>query len=262
MPTPKLGIFNEPDVDGEALSAPGTDHRDTTAALPSSTPTTQPESGRSAPNVSQPRNLRKSSFGFPDADPWGSPAMHRGHDHAPTNGNGAPSTIAAAGTATAAAITMPQRTTSAFTTTSQSTSSIPDRAAPTRQSTSSDGGWGFTGGPNDTFRGPNQGAGFGDPSGDGGGDGPNHPSGLGAIIAPRLGGISAPDEVITVNSLPEKEGMFLFQHRNYQVTSTLRNSRVIRRYSDFVWLLDCLHKRYPFRQLPLLPPKSFASKFE
>jgi sorting nexin-8 len=65
-----------------------------------------------------------------------------------------------------------------------------------------------------------------------------------------------------VNSLPEKEGMFLFQHRNYQVTSTLRNSRVIRRYSDFVWLLDCLHKRYPFRQLPLLPPKSFASKFE
>ena len=25
-----------------------------------------------------------------------------------------------------------------------------------------------------------------------------------------------------------------------------------------MWLLDCLHKRYPFRQLPLLPPKTLA----
>ena len=30
---------------------------------------------------------------------------------------------------------------------------------------------------------------------------------------------------------------------------------VSRRYSDFVWLLDCLVKRYPFRLLPSLPPK-------
>jgi sorting nexin-8 len=54
--------------------------------------------------------------------------------------------------------------------------------------------------------------------------------------------------------------MFLFQHRNYEITSSRRNSKVIRRYSDFTWLLDCLHKRYPFRQLPLLPPKRVASK--
>jgi sorting nexin-8 len=66
------------------------------------------------------------------------------------------------------------------------------------------------------------------------------------------------EEVITVTSLPEKEGMFMFQHRNYEVASARRNSKVIRRYSDFVWLLDCLHKRYPFRQLPLLPPKRVA----
>jgi sorting nexin-8 len=52
----------------------------------------------------------------------------------------------------------------------------------------------------------------------------------------------------------------MFQHRNYEVTSARRNSKVIRRYSDFVWLLDCLHKRYPFRQLPLLPPKRVASE--
>ena len=53
----------------------------------------------------------------------------------------------------------------------------------------------------------------------------------------------------------------MFQHRNYEVASSRRNSKVVRRYSDFVWLLDCLHKRYPFRQLPLLPPKRVASEF-
>lgn len=63
-----------------------------------------------------------------------------------------------------------------------------------------------------------------------------------------------------MNLLPEKEGMFMFQHHNYEVVSARRGSKVIRRYSDFVWLLDCLHKRYPFRVLPLLPPKRVAGK--
>lgn len=35
-----------------------------------------------------------------------------------------------------------------------------------------------------------------------------------------------------------------------------QKSSTERRYSDFVWLLDCLQKRYPFRLLPSLPPKS------
>lgn len=68
-------------------------------------------------------------------------------------------------------------------------------------------------------------------------------------------------EIVTVNTISDKEGMFMFQHRNYEVASTRRNSKVIRRYSDFVWLLDSLHKVYPFRQLPLLPPKRVASKY-
>lgn len=55
--------------------------------------------------------------------------------------------------------------------------------------------------------------------------------------------------------MPEKEGVFMFQHHNYEITSQRRGSKVIRRYSDFVWLLDCLQKRFPFRMLPLLPPK-------
>lgn len=44
-----------------------------------------------------------------------------------------------------------------------------------------------------------------------------------------------PEEVVTVSVLPEKEGMFMFQHRNYQIASSRRGSRVVRRYSDFAW---------------------------
>jgi sorting nexin-8 len=103
------------------------------------------------------------------------------------------------------------------------------------------------------------GDGFGPPSsGDGG---PSAPAGLGRSLGgTRIPGIGI-EEVITVTALAEKEGIFMFQHRNYEVASARRNSKVVRRYSDFVWLLDCLHKRYPFRQLPLLPPKRVASKF-
>jgi hypothetical protein len=35
-----------------------------------------------------------------------------------------------------------------------------------------------------------------------------------------------------------------------------QKSSTERRYSDFVWLLDCLIRRYPFRLLPSLPPKA------
>ena len=69
------------------------------------------------------------------------------------------------------------------------------------------------------------------------------------------------EETILVTLMPEKEGMFLFQHHNYEVISSRRGGKVVRRYSDFVWLLDCLHKRYPFRVLPLLPPKRVAGEY-
>ncbi|RKF78862.1 Sorting nexin mvp1 [Golovinomyces cichoracearum] len=63
------------------------------------------------------------------------------------------------------------------------------------------------------------------------------------------------EETIVVTLLPEKEGLFMFQHHCYHVISLKKGKRVVRRFSDFVWLLDCLHLRFPFRQLPLLPPK-------
>ena len=122
-------------------------------------------------------------------------------------------------------------------------------------------GWGSDAPPSGGFPGSGQsglsGGGFGS-SGDGQG------SNAGGSLGRSLGGgrtiNRGIEETVTVTLLPEKEGMFMFQHHNYEVKSARRASTVIRRYSDFVWLLDCLHKRYPFRQLPLLPPKRVAGK--
>ncbi|KAF9924536.1 Sorting nexin mvp1 [Linnemannia zychae] len=62
-------------------------------------------------------------------------------------------------------------------------------------------------------------------------------------------------DVIRITFAPEKEGIFLFKHTNYIVESKNRHTTVIRRYSDFWWLLDILAKRFPYRTLPNLPPK-------
>lgn len=74
------------------------------------------------------------------------------------------------------------------------------------------------------------------------------------------------NDIITVEEIPEKEGI-LFKHTNYAIQhlvplpdSDSTNSRkVVRRYSDFVWLLEVLLMKYPFRMIPDLPPKKLAS---
>ncbi|KAH8725883.1 sorting nexin mvp1 [Phaeosphaeriaceae sp. PMI808] len=183
----------------------------------------------------------------PDMPTPNRPDIHRGHNHSSytavppqTNGANVPSAT---------------RTTSQFTTKSRSEStSNQDIVQPS--SLSSEGGWGgYNGGvSNQPFAAPGLvDGGFGAPPV---GGGSNPPPELGRLIG-RLpsGAGTSTDEIITITTIAEKEGMFLFQHRNYEVASSKRTTKVIRRYSDFVWLLDCLHKRYPFRQLPLLPPK-------
>ena len=200
--------------------------------------------------------MRQQSFGALDSDPWGSPDLHKNHNHAPQpNGTSSHPTT--------------QRTTSAFTTSGSErlNSTSPDQSKRTGSyggGGTSTVGWGSS---TDSFRDSGlggdglSGGGFGNSSsGSGAGGGGNDPTGLGGSInIPRgISSTTAPDEVITVTAIPEKEGMMFFQHRNYEVASVRRNSKVVRRYSDFVWLLDCLHKRYPFRQLPLLPPKRVA----
>ncbi|KAG0230323.1 hypothetical protein B0O80DRAFT_441321 [Mortierella sp. GBAus27b] len=62
-------------------------------------------------------------------------------------------------------------------------------------------------------------------------------------------------DTIRISFAPKREGMFLFKHVNYIVESKSRQTTVIRRYSDFWWLLETLGKRFPYRILPNLPPK-------
>lgn len=227
-------------------------------AMPAPAPPTPP-SAQSQPSVTPNRSrpMRKESFGFPETDPWGSPALHRGHNHqiedATTTQNTA--TTFSNGTITT-------RTTSTFTTTSENIDSTPtNNHIGDRPTVGSAGGWGaYNGSSADRFTGSGLGGeGFGPPSGGDEGSS-NNPGGLGRSLGGGRVASNGIEEVVTVTAISEKEGMFMFQHRNYEVTSARRSSKVIRRYSDFVWLLDCLHKRYPFRQLPLLPPKRVASK--
>lgn len=64
-------------------------------------------------------------------------------------------------------------------------------------------------------------------------------------------------DLVKVTTAPEKEG-FIFKHVNYVVESQQRNSKVLRRYSDFYWLWETLLKRYPMRVIPNLPPKKLG----
>jgi sorting nexin-8 len=202
----------------------------------------------------RPREVRKDSLSYPEADPWASPDLHKGHNHA----NVSPPKPNGVERPTSNGDTLP-RTTSNFTTYSgDSPSNAPADNQTPASGASNAGGWG-------SFD-PTPAQGFPNASGSGfdgaGGDEGDHPtsSGLGRLIGGgRVTGTSV-EESIMITVLPEKEGMFMFQHRNYQVSSARRGSKVVRRYSDFVWLLDCLHKKYPFRQLPLLPPKRVAGK--
>ncbi len=217
-------------------------------------PLTPPSTVASAAVASppKPRTTRKGSLEFPEADPWGSPALHRGHNHdsspPKTNGNSRPISNG---------VHEPVRTTSNFTTASMDGSNISSNPSQGRPSVPAAGVWGSYDGNigtsyQNTADPPGGGDGFGGDRGSGDGNAPGAPSrafGGGRVTS------SAVEENIVVTLLPEKEGVFMFQHHNYHVSSVRRGSKVVRRYSDFVWLLDCLQKRFPFRQLPLLPPK-------
>lgn len=222
------------------------------AAKPPQPPNTTPSSVARA---------RKPSMDNPEDDPWNTPDVHRHHNHATTpKANGHGRNDARVDGSTYGGLNDPEahsRTTSNFTTTSTPASQSGGSAPSTT------GGWDYFGGSTN-----NNVGGFGDapsnqvtsPFGGGGGGGApgaNPPAGHHRTVSIGRAG-SAVGENITVTLMPEKEGVFMFQHHNYEVMSARRGSKVIRRYSDFVWLLDCLHKRYPFRALPLLPPKRVA----
>lgn len=199
----------------------------------------------------------------PEDDPWNTPDMHKGHAHTKQNGtsSAASNGHSSFGSSNAGAATTPEISSPSF---------APSAAAPssaTRPQTNSgmagQDGWdsGFYSG----HAGASPAAGTADAN-PFGADGTNAAQDAPRPAMPQLGssrgGIgrtgSGVEENVIVTLMPGKEGMFMFQHHNYEVASQRRGSKVIRRYSDFVWLLDCLHKRYPFRVLPLLPPKRVA----
>ncbi|PGH13855.1 hypothetical protein AJ79_03423 [Helicocarpus griseus UAMH5409] len=210
------------------------------------------------PHKPSPRRMTQDSL--PDSDPWGSPGLHRGHNHSiengigsGVNGFGAPSHSAVNG--------FNSRTSSGYNGQAGAPNEGDRPGQPSESTPGSVGsGWG------DSFTNPSAGGfgnagnpglggGFGQSGDDQGNSSSNNlPRSIGGGRVTSQG----VEEVITITMLPEKEGMFLFQHRNYEVKSSRRGSSVIRRYSDFVWLVDCLQKRYPFRQIPLLPPKRVA----
>lgn len=59
---------------------------------------------------------------------------------------------------------------------------------------------------------------------------------------------------MTVN-VHGQAGYIFNRYTLYQIQSFTRETPVQRRYSEFVFLWDCLVKRYPFRILVGLPPK-------
>lgn len=205
---------------------------------------------------SKPSKPRQDSFGGdPTSDPWASPAPRQDTPRATGSSTTQSNGLSSSAMRTTNGV---PRTTSGFTT--RGDGSDPPRSSPTesRIGSSAGGGWGSYNGSSGGFSDqPTLGGGFGD-SGDGQSNQPDRNSQL-----PVTASITIPPgtgEMVTVTMLPEKEGSFLFQHNNYEVKTLRRGSTVIRRYSDFVWLLDCLQKRYPFRRLPLLPPKRVQGK--
>lgn len=213
---------------------------------------------KTSPNSSRPRRIRQDSLNH-DIDPWAASPISRRDDLIQVNGDGPTMNGFSAHTRseTSGAV---DKGAGGYNNQPESHHGASSNGQPSdRTSGTSESGWGYNAAPGGGFGSQDQpviggglGGGF-ERSGDDPGN-PNNNS-LGRSIGG--GRISAPgvEESVSITMLPEKEGMFMFQHRNYEVKSVRRGSNVIRRYSDFVWLLDCLQKRYPFRLLPLLPPK-------
>ncbi|KAI9440745.1 hypothetical protein H4582DRAFT_2110825 [Lactarius indigo] len=86
------------------------------------------------------------------------------------------------------------------------------------------------------------------------GAGTSSPHPFGALRAPGcpLAG-GRRQEKVTIQ-FGGQQGFVLNRYMVYAIT-TERGGTVQRRYSEFVFLWDCLIRRYPFRLLPQLPPK-------
>lgn len=62
---------------------------------------------------------------------------------------------------------------------------------------------------------------------------------------------------VLINVKTDNAGSFLLKHTEFELAGVFSKSEVkaTRRYRDFVWLHDALAARFPFRNVPVLPPK-------
>ncbi|KAF4512262.1 hypothetical protein G6O67_001427 [Ophiocordyceps sinensis] len=251
LPQPKL-----PGLTAEPILPPVAE----LAAKPAQTPT-RTQLPRPT-DESQPAILRPT-MEDPEDDPWNTPELHKGHDHVKANGSDV--TNGQNGFTAASLPSMGvESVTTMYAPVAEATGST-EAARSSTASASGQAGWGgyyqashsaAAAGFNDSPQNVAAAIPFGGDVNVGRAPGIDAPASRARNIGGRTG--NNLEENILVTLMPEKEGMFLFQHHNYEVASQRRGSKVIRRYSDFVWLLDCLQKRYPFRVLPLLPPKRVA----
>lgn len=250
LPQPKLaGLTAEPVLPPVA---------ELSAKPPQTPPKDIPPQQQQTPPAQQTPKQFRPAMDDPEDDPWGSPDMHKTHDHGPSKSNSTQrsSTNGHASFGQTPPTTVIDAPPLPNIASPQATTSPNSRRQHSSNSVTTPGGWGY-------FDGNNPVVGFGEsPSGP-----VQNPFGGAPDLTPTAqppalqhhtssGRASrGAEENVVVVLMPEKEGVFMFQHHNYEISSIRRGSKVIRRYSDFVWLLDCLHKRYPFRILPLLPPK-------
>ncbi|KAJ5178516.1 uncharacterized protein N7500_001215 [Penicillium coprophilum] len=252
LPQPKSGYLDHLRMTGDASSEQSHQRPDT--------PPSQPPPLQTSDSAYSQRSRRESLGGL-ESDPWGSPQLHRGHNH--ETGTAEPRILNGFGSVRSTTNAWSSKAVEDTTQSNMIQSAHSNGHTEAAPPSSAGSGWG-----NNNFSGVS----------------PTDESSFGGTVPPALGGfgpaidepsnitprrrsigLSRPtnpqiEESVTVTLLPEKEGLFMFQHRNYEVKSARRGSTVIRRYSDFVWLLDCLQKRFPFRQLPLLPPSGFQRR--
>lgn len=231
----------------------------------------------------EPSKLVSSVMEDPEEDPWNSPEVHKTHDHSKLNGTG----LTHAGPNgrdsydASPSPNLVDQTLAQYASARHVPSPIANNGRSASDAVQGPGSWGYFGASNglpgapsfhEDPRSHSISPGLANPFAvDGGSLGRVDAHAPPAAATTVTGGVTAStvraasgrtgsslEETVIVALMPGKEGMFLFQHHNYEITSHRRGSKVIRRYSDFVWLLDCLHKRYPFRALPLLPPKRVA----
>jgi sorting nexin-8 len=175
---------------------------------------------------------------LPDDDPWGAPS-HTSTGPTKTNTTvtagilGSPSQNVGSTSGLHSATSGPTNNTKGLHhTVSALSDHEPDdlRAALSRNPPARNNTWGDFGAAL-----PNDDGGFGASAGTAinGGFGSARPH-IRSAVSPG-GTVNGAEETVNIQVLPEKEGVFMFQHRNYQVTSVRKNVRVVRRYSDFVW---------------------------